>query len=329
MKKWISIALGLSVLTLSCDKDRSAGDLSPFSGLKGYWAPVYDDWQTDYCYCFENGMMSTYGLVSRAIVRDGILYLGSGSGNISLHNQEEYRVRDGVLIVGKNSLGECRVDGDTLLLGGGKLQRVRELGKKWYADIELGPLTDALSRTLITGKADKTIRIPVSLSRKVGFPAWFQFFTTGKRIDSIRLIPAEGEDQKDSISFHIDANETAGVKDEEVFVLHPAAGTASFTVRQLKTDTAIYFPEDVSVIDIPAEGAISLDLPYRLISPAGKSDVVSLSIPETWVETNSVSPTNISLLVRMNEGPERRMEVTLSYPGADNRTLTIRQAAKE
>lgn len=343
MKKYSLFLLCLGFLA-ACNKESS--DLSAVSGLKGKWAPVTADWQTDRLLEFHNGKLSTLRLPEREVVRDGKIW-GLDLWEPELIRQERYSFQNGQLMVERSNLGPCRVVGDTLYLGQDKLQRVNELRSESFTRLYFGEKVKG--NKVIIGQKDQTVHIPCSLADRLPFEVDLTFITSSFRIDQVRFFKAKQASEKDSLSFHVDANTFQKDTTGSLYIYHNVIGLVELRVEQLSVDSRIDFDRITmgnQVLDVEKEtdGTLVIHIPsienfisiqYHLICPVHNSDVLTVTpIPDgsmVKVATDQqdmgiITPENVRLFAFQNDAPEERsITLTFSYTGAKMVTLKIVQ----
>ena len=343
MKKYSLFLLCLGFLA-ACSKEST--DMSAISGLKGQWAPVTADWQTDRILEFHNGTLSTLSLPEREVVRDGKVW-GMAIGEPELVKQERYAIQNGRLRVGRNDLGACRVTGDTLLLGQAKFQRVKELSSAHFTRVDFGERVK--NNRMIVGQKDQTVRIPCTLAARLPFDVDLTFMTPSVRIDRVRMMKAQKAGEKDSLSFHIDANTFRKDTTENLYIYHNVTGLVPLSIEQLSVDSRIDIDRITignQVMDVRKEtdGTLVLRIPpvenfisiqYHLICPVHKSDILSVTpIPDGSMvkvaldqqDKEIITPENVRLFAFANESSrERNITITFTYTAAKTAKLKIIQ----
>lgn len=324
----------LSVLFAACEKDNSATYAS-VDGLKGKWAPIHDNWLTDRYLAFEKGTLSTHKLYETFLAKDGKIWSWSQYDIDTVINVQPYRISDGILYVGRNNLGACRIQNDTLLLGKQKYMRILEMTGRHFTHLCFADNMNPQTPTLTTGKAAKTITIPCYMADAI---PWFRRITIGtpsNRLNDIRIQTAASVEEKDSLTFSIDENTANRVENEQVYFYHPATGVVALVIQQLPTVSGIrvdYVDDNERTLRIGSGANNNLVVHYHLIDPSTPDDTIIISVEEEgqWLKVHeSVSATKFSLGIEPNNTEERKAILKLHYPGAEDYILTIIQRGSD
>ena len=76
-----------------------------------------------------------------------------------------------------------------------------------------------------------------------------------------------------------------------------------------------------------AYDATSGEIEYSIINPDGVSSLTATSSTD-WISDITVTATKVTFTTTANDGAEREGTITLSYPGAENKVVTVTQAEK-
>ena len=223
--------LFLLILALpGCNKDD--GSAVAVEGLRGKWAPLHDDWQTDRYIEFEKGFLSTWKMDYSYIARDGKIWNWSQGDTLTLISRQPYSFSGGNLYAGRHHLGKCTVRNDTLLLEGQKYMRILQMAEANFTHFVFGEGLDPLSPKLTTDKRAKALTLPCCMADSVPMVTEVRLGTLSKRLDDLRFIPASDPGQKDSLTLHIDENRTEKILTESLYIYHPATGMVTLQIIQ-------------------------------------------------------------------------------------------------
>ena len=229
MKTKYTILFLLALSLVACNKETPSA--TSIEGLKGKWAPIHEDWLTDKYLEFDKGYLTTYSLPGSFFAKDQKIWGWTDEASKEII-RKPYSVTNGRLYVGRDNLGPCHIQNDTLLLDEVPYMRVNQLTEAYYTFYYFGENINPQDPVLKVGKAQKDITIACYLVDEVPFKTAPTLYTSSYRLNNIRLKPAASENEKDSLSFQIDANTSGKTLKELLYIHHPASGFTILEVEQ-------------------------------------------------------------------------------------------------
>lgn len=306
----------------ACQKD-SAEDYSVLAGLKGKWAPVSPDALTDHYLEFDRGTLTLWKSKDYLLAVDGTIW--SQLAPFYVETREEYSFRDGHLLVGRNDLGSCQVEGDSLRLGPDRFFRVKELTLRAYTYLNFGEDIDASAPHMLLSKRDSTYTIPCYLDKPLLSSIHINFSDASIHVNRIRLIPAARSWQKDSLTFHLDANDSGRERLNNITFYHPASGFTNLILTQIPTMARINVPENMLSWNIGFERT-DIQIAYS-VDGRTKGRKLRCVSGADWIEVGDIGTKALTLSIKGNNSDAREGIATLSFDGADDVVITVSQAA--
>ena len=100
-------------------------------------------------------------------------------------------------------------------------------------------------------------------------------------------------------------------------------GVGPISIAKASTEPAIVAVSSVNLDDIDTSGEIA----YSINNPDGVSSLTATS-EDGWISEITVTATKVTFTTTANDGAERVGHITLSYPNAENKVVTVTQAEK-
>ena len=312
----------LIALLPACSKDDTR-DYSFLEGLKGKWAPVTDDCLTDKFIEFDRGQFILWNTGKSLLAADCALW--NVQNQPIVQTREEYGFQDGRLRAGKNDLGVCRIAGDSLYLGSQPYFRLKAINDGPYTHLDFGEGVDPERPEILLSKRDSTYTIPCTLARPLLSSVRIEVRDASIHVNHIQVKKSQADGRPDSLTFHIDANDSQERRLSTFSLTHPACGLVPVTLTQLPVPASIVVPDELLSLNVGSERT-EIQIPYSVIGRiAGEN--LRCTPNFSWIEMGDIGTKAFTFTVKANNSDARLGSVTLSYPHAENIIIVIQQRA--